>query len=146
MTAPTLEKLTEAVNAGRAGAKGPARAALQELWTEVGPAGDPMHRASIAHYLADLQESVADELMWDQRALAAMAGLGDERAHAFLPSLHLNLADAHRRLGERAPAEQHLAEAARLVTALPGDEYGALIRTGIDNVGELLDAGSTAPL
>ncbi|GAA2495930.1 hypothetical protein [Winogradskya humida] len=146
MTADTLERLTEAVKAGRAGAKGPARAALQELWTEVGAAGDPLHRASIAHYLADLQESVADELMWDQRALAAVADLGDERAHAFLPSLHLNLADAHRRLGERAPAEQHLAEAASLAGTLSGDEYGALIRTGIDNVGKLLAVGSTAPL
>lgn len=118
-----------------------AAAVFAEVWERIGgTAGDPLHVVSLAHYMADVQEDPVEELRWDQRALAAVEGLTDERAqryHAtlavrgFLPSLHLNLAADHHRLGDRAAALHHLAEAEGAVSALPADGYGAMIRGGI---------------
>jgi hypothetical protein len=144
-----------AVEQGRAGDRAQARAALVRLWEQVGEAGDALHRCSIAHYLADLQDAVEDELRWGQRALAAVADLSDERAQqfhaslqvrAFLPSLHLNLADAYRRVGDHEQARHHLGVARELAGGLPDDDYGAVIRGGLGRVAELLEAGSRAPL
>jgi len=144
-----------AVEQGRAGDKAQARAALTGLWERVGSGGDALHRCSIAHYLADLQEAVADELLWDQRALAAVVDLTDERAQrfheslqvrGFLPSLHLNLADDYRRVGDRDRAQHHLGVAGELAGGLPDDDYGSMIRGGIRQVADLLAAGSRAPL
>jgi hypothetical protein len=137
-----MAEVGRAVELGRAGERAPARAALTALWER---AGDALHRCTIAHYLADLQDDVAEELRWDQRALAAVAGeeqVGEFQVRQLLPSLHLNLADAHRRLGDADPARRHLAVARDLVGELPDDEYGVLIRTGVEHVTGALAAGS----
>lgn len=144
-----------AVEQGRAGDGAGARDTLTVLWEQVGEHGDALHRCSIAHYLADLQESVVDELAWDERAMAAVTTLSDERVRrfhdsmqvrAFLPSLHLNLADAHRRAGNPAEARPHLAAAVAGLDALPDDEYGSMIRTGVEKVRTAVDSGSTERL
>nr|WP_212986309.1 hypothetical protein [Actinoplanes auranticolor] len=144
-----------AVEQGRAGDRVGARDSLTRLWDVVGERGDALHRCSIAHYLADLQDTVTDELAWDQRALAAVTDLDDERARhyhdslqvrAFMPSLHLNLADAYRRAGNPAEAGIHLSAAAADLDALPDNEYGSMIRAGIDKAQEALDSGSQQPL
>ncbi|MFF0379209.1 hypothetical protein [Actinoplanes missouriensis] len=144
-----------AVEQGRAGDRAEARDSLTRLWESVGENGDALHRCSIAHYLADLQDTVADELAWDQRALAAVTDLDDERARrfdeslqvrAFLPSLHLNLADAYRRAGRPDEARHHLAAAAVGLDLLPDDEYGSMIRTGVTRVSEAVAAASQEPL
>lgn len=144
-----------AVARGRAGEKAAAREALTRLWEQVGDAGDALHRCSIAHYLADLQDAVEEELRWDRRALAAVADLSDERAQrhheslqvqGFLPSLHLNLADGYRRAGDQDQARHHLGIARELADALPADDYGSMIRGGIRQVAEHLSAGSRTPL
>lgn len=154
-TDETMDRIGAAVEQGRAGDTAGARAELARLWSEIGPDGDPFHRCVLAHYLADLQDDDGDELWWDERALAAVAGLTDERArrhHAslqvrgFLPSLHLNLADDHRRLGAVEPAGAHLAAARRYAAELPEDGYGSVVRGGIANVAAALDARSVAPL
>lgn len=97
----------------REGAPARARELLAALWDEIGPTGDALHRCTLAHYLADLQDTTEAELAWDERALAAVSDLTDERAQrylsslqvqALLPSLYLTLADCHRRLGNVGPA------------------------------------------
>jgi hypothetical protein len=144
-----------AVERGRAGDKVQAREVLTGLWEQVGSAGDALHRCSIAHYLADLQDVVEDELLWDQRAMAAVVDLSDERAQrfhdslqvrGFLPSLHLNLADDYRRMGDRDRAEHHLDAARELTGGLPSDDYSSMLEGAIGQVAELLEAGSRAPL
>lgn len=126
-----------------------ARARMHELWEG---ATDPLHRCAIAHTLADLQPDVADELRWDERALAAVADVDDARVQAagagaqvaaFLPSLHTNLADDHRRLGEPDRAREHLARARASIGAIGDDAYGELLRSAVEHVQEALDAGST---
>ncbi|WP_457077216.1 hypothetical protein [Modestobacter sp. SYSU DS0290] len=147
--------MTEAVGRGHAGHRAEARTRLTALWAQVGSRGDALHRVAIAHHLADLQDDVREELTWDERALTAAGELTDERTeeHAsglavrgFLPSLHLNLADCHRRLGAAAEARRQLAEAASLLDVLADDAYGRMMRAAVDHVRNALDAGSTDPL
>ena len=151
----TMAEFAAAVALGRGGARAEARRRLTDLWARVGPDGDPLHRVSIAHFLADLQDDVRAELRWDERALAAAGDLTDERAQQYdaalrvrglLPSLHLNLADCLRRLGDAPGARQHLAQAEASVDELADDAYGRMIRAGLWHVREALDAGSTEPL
>ncbi|WP_307248670.1 hypothetical protein [Catenuloplanes indicus] len=147
-----MDEIRRAQEMSVAGDRAGARTVLEGLWDS---AGDPLHRCSVAHYLADLQDTVADELRWDERALAAFPDLTDERtrayddtwrARAFLPTLHLNLADVHRRAGHPDLARHHLAETTAALDALPGDDYGAMIRDALVRVRDALAAGSTAPL
>ena len=148
----TMARIGAAVVLGRSGRRLEARAALTALWDQIGGDGDPFHRCTLAHFLADLQDSAEAELSWDERALAAVADLTDDRAQrydaslqvrGFLPSLHLNLADVHRRLSNTGAAQEHLAAARELVRHLPEDAYGEMVRAGIGHVAEALDAGST---
>ncbi|MEU1248096.1 hypothetical protein [Micromonospora arida] len=137
---PTMTRIVEAVQLGQTGAPARAREQLTALWDELGPSGDALHRCTLAHYLADLQDTTEAELAWDERALAAVSDLTDERAQrylsslqvqAFLPSLYLNLADCHRRLGNVGPAREHLARAREHLVRLPDDPYGESIRAAV---------------
>jgi hypothetical protein len=154
-TDPTLAGITAAMTRAHTGHKTEARAALTELWETIGPDGDTFHRCTLAHYLADLQDTAEAELLWDERALAAAADLTDERLQqvhptlsvaGFLPSLHLNLADDHRRLGHSDLARAHLALVANLSRDFADDAEdanAAHLHSGIDHVVQALDAGST---
>ncbi|MFB6397145.1 hypothetical protein [Polymorphospora lycopeni] len=148
----TMTSIAAAVELGRSGQKVQARDTLTALWDQIGATGDALHRCTLAHHLADLQDTTEAELRWDERALAAVADLTDERAkryhsslhvQGFLPSLHLSLADDHRRLGNTALAREHLTTARSLVEHLPDDPYGDTIRGGIQHVTRALAAGST---
>lgn len=118
-----------------------ALAALAAVWAEIGgEGGDPLHVVTLAHYAADLEDDPRRELEWDEAALRAAGRLTDERAqqhHAtlhvrgFLPSLHLNLAADHAKLGGQEAARAHLAEAEATLDALADDGYGAMIRAGV---------------
>ncbi|WP_433133942.1 hypothetical protein ACQPWW_17230 [Micromonospora sp. CA-240977] len=137
---PTMTRIIEAVQLGQSGRQAQARELLSALWDEIGPTGDPLHRCTLAHYLADLQDTTEAELSWDERALAAVSDLTDERAkrylsslqvQAFLPSLYLNLADCHRRLGNTALAAEHLSRVRAYLGQLPDDPYGESIRAAV---------------
>jgi hypothetical protein len=151
-----MARVTAAVQRGRAGERGTARHELAAMWAEVERGGgDDFHRCVIAHFTADLQEDDRDELLWDERALAAVDGVTDERAQefdqslqvrAFLPSLYLSLADDHRRLGDAARAHQYLDRARTTSDALGDDPYGALVSGALDKVGRALADGSTERL
>ena len=152
MTDAVMEQIRKAQELSVAGDEAGARAALERLW---GTTDDALHRCTIAHYLADLQSSVEDELRWDELALEAFPDLSDERtrafddswrARAFRPSLHLNLADVHRRAGHDKQARHFLGEATAALDELPADDYGAMIRDALSKVREAIDTGSTAPL
>jgi hypothetical protein len=90
-----------------------------------------------AHAFADVQEDVTEELRWDQTALEALEQLSEAEAEAeqvhggvagLLPSLHLNLADVHRRLGDETRAQHHYAEGSKHLEALDQGDYGRSIR------------------
>lgn len=154
-TDPILTAITAAITLGQEGHRVQARAHMEDLWRQVGDHGDPAHRCMVAHSLADLQDSPESELTWDERAMAATEELTDERlqrlhptltVRGFLPSLHLNLADDHRMLGQFDQARPHLAAATQGAQELPDDAYGRHVRDAVHHVAEALAAGSTQRL
>jgi hypothetical protein len=151
-----IARMTAAVQRGQAGERATARQELETMWAEVERGeGDDFHRCVIAHFLADLQEDEREELMWDERALAAVGGVTDERAQefdaslqvrGFMPSLYLSLADDHRRLGDAHRAHEFLGKARATSDALGDDDYGVLVRGAMDKVSRALAEGSTERL
>ncbi|WP_067808693.1 hypothetical protein [Nocardia beijingensis] len=150
----TMETITNAVTLGRKGRPDDAREALLAVWASLGPQGDPLHRCTLAHYLADLYDDAAEALTWDIRALDAADSLSDDRARtfdeslrvaAFYPSLHLNLADAYRRLGSFEAAQRQIDAARTRLHALADDGYGAMIRTAVDEVESAIRERRTEP-
>jgi len=145
---PTMVLIAEGMELGRRGDRAGARQALAGTWAAIGrEEGDPLHRCALAHAMADLQDDVREELRWDERALAAAHALSDERAVAggvpggvagFYPSLHLNLAECHRRLGDAERAREHLALGRAALGALPDDGYGRMVRGGLDRLADRL--------
>ncbi|MEU4955740.1 hypothetical protein [Streptomyces lavendulae] len=151
---PTMEAIGRAVAEGGAGDVPSARRKLLALWSTIGVTGDPLHRCALAHYLADLYEDPAQALAWDIRALDAADAVTEQRAqehHAglhiagFYPSLHLNLADAYRRLGSFAAATEHIEAAQAQTSRLPRHSYGDLIRHAIHEVAEAITAQDRTP-
>ncbi|OAR27281.1 hypothetical protein A8W25_03210 [Streptomyces sp. ERV7] len=125
-----------------------ARNRFGTIWAEIGEHGDPLHRCTLAHYMADAQDDAGDELAWDLRALAAADGLGQERldAHhaslavrAFYPSLHLNLAADYVKLHRPDAARIHLDRGRAALDALADDAYGNGIRAALDRLEGRLD-------
>ncbi|TCB93375.1 hypothetical protein E0H26_22800 [Micromonospora zingiberis] len=127
-----------------------ARELFAQIWDELGgEQGDPLHVCVLAHSMADVQDDVHQELIWDQRALAAadlltdadVAGAGVALPVVGLyPSLHLNLAECHRRLGDLDRAREHLHRAQAKIGALGDDEYGRLIKGGVERLAQQLAA------
>lgn len=151
--APLKDRIDAAIALVHRAERVAARQAFDALWAELGPAGDPFHRCTLAHFMADVQDDPRDELMWDLRALEAADSLSDERvkAHhaslalrAFYPSLHLNLAADYQKLGELDHARAHIGKASAALDDLPADGYGTMIRGGIARLAAQLDGVASA--
>ena len=149
---PTMEAIARAMTSGRRGDVERARRGLSEIWDRIGVLGDPLHRCTLAHYLADLYDEPARALVWVVRALDAADALTDERAqkhHAslevagFYPSLHLNIADNLRRLGAFDAASEHIEAAHEHASDLPDDAYGNTIRSALSGVADDISRRST---
>jgi hypothetical protein len=162
-TAPDalLTRIGQVVMLHHGGDREEARSRLLTLWAEIGEDGDPLHRCTLAHYLADTQDDPEDELAWDLRALSAAqelvageagfgeaapgeTGLGEAasgeaeagsaralQVRALYPSLHLNLAADYVKLGRREAARLHLRRARGAAGALADDGYGEGVRAAI---------------
>ena len=140
---PVMGRIMETVALAQAGHGDAARPRFAAVWNEIGPQGDPFHRCTLAHHAADVQSDAEAELMWDLRALVAADEISDERVQryhgslsvaGFYPSLHLNLADVYRRLGELEKAREHVERAQDAVEALRDDGYGRMIREAIGRI------------
>jgi len=153
---PVMTTVGEAIGLGQSGDREKARNLLVHAWEQVGATGDPMHRVGIAHSMADLQDAPEDELIWDLRALEAADQLTDGRVAeagigapvaGFYPSLHLNLGEAYRKLGNSTQARDHRRKGLDAAQALdwvaePADGYQAMILDALQRLGERLDASS----
>ncbi|MFE9097495.1 hypothetical protein [Streptomyces sp. NPDC007264] len=135
-----MTRIGQVVMLHHGGDREEARDRFLRLWAEIGEEGDPLHRCTLAHYMADTQDDPADELAWDLRALSAAQELADERlaghdgvlaVRAFYPSLHLNLAADYVKLGRCEAARVHLHRARGAVGALGDDGYGDGVRAAI---------------
>ncbi|RSM70852.1 hypothetical protein DMB66_07805 [Actinoplanes sp. ATCC 53533] len=155
ITDPVLARIGEGVQLhhGR-DRRTDARHLFARLWDEIGgEQGDPLHVCVLAHAMADVQDDVHEELAWDQRALTAAGRLTDARAAragvmlpvaGLYPSLHANLAECYRKLGDLDRARDHLRQAQAGMGALGDDEYAQLIRRGVDQLARQL-AAATRP-
>jgi hypothetical protein len=98
-----------------------------------------------------VQDDVHQELMWDLRALASADLLTDERVAqagvtlsvaGLYPSLHLNVSECYRKLGDFGRAREHLQQARAVIGALGDDAYGQLVRGGLERLAERLGAAT----
>lgn len=149
ITDPVLVRIGEGVELhhGR-GRRDAARDLFAQIWDELGgEQGDPLHVCVLAHAMADVQDDVHEELVWDQRALTAADQLTEARVAqagvmlpvaGLYPSLHANLAECYRKLGDLDRARDHLQRAQTGIGALGDDEYGQLIKGGLDRLAQLL--------
>ncbi len=138
------DEVVAAVGQAQQGMPG-GREALLEQWSAT--SGDEHgQRCVLAHYLADGEPELADEVAWDEVALRehalladdALAAIGIPSAGAMAPSLHLNLGDGYRRQGRVVEARVQLEAGLAAVDTLGDDGYGALVRGGLDRLAERL--------
>lgn len=149
ITDPTLTRIGEAVDLHHhRGRREAAREMFTRIWDEIGgEQGDPLHVCVLAHAMADVQDDVREELVWDLRALAAVGLVTEERVAragvtlsvaGLYPSLHLNAGECYRKLGDLDRAREHLQQARDTIGALGDDEYGQLIRGGLERLTQQL--------
>ena len=149
MVDPVWERISEGVALHHhRGEREAARLLFAEVWEEIGGVrGDPLHVCVLAHSMADVQDDVQQELVWDLRALAAADLLTDDdvaragvplTAAGLYPSLHLNLGECYRKLGDVGLAREHLGLARAGVGALGDDDYGRLIKGGLERLEQQL--------
>jgi hypothetical protein len=131
-----------AVAAAIGGDKPGARQLLSSCWDRTS-VDDHGQRCVLAHYLADVQDDLDAEIGWDETALhehgfladGDLAPVGIAGVKGMLPSLHLNLGDAYLRRGQTALAREHQQAGQLHSVHLSNDGYGAMIRSGLDNLG-----------
>jgi hypothetical protein len=144
-----MVRIGQAIMLHRAGDREEARNRFALLWSQTGEEA-LFHRCTIAHYMADTQDDPATELEWDRRALAAADALTEDEVqwgeHALAvsclyPSLYLNLAADHARLGQLADARRELRRAQDVLGTLADDEYGAGVRAAAQRLERTLALG-----
>lgn len=143
-----MTRIGQGIELSQRGEQDAARQVLAQVWEDIGGEdGDPLHRCALAHSMADVQDDVHEELVWDLRALEAADLITDQRAGlagvtspvaGFYPSLHLNLGECYRKVGELEQAQVHLERGRAAVGALPDDGYGQMIAGGLDRLAERL--------
>ncbi len=98
--------------------------------------------------MADVQDDLENELIWYLRALTAADQLSEDRAEigglkgsvaTLCPSLHLNLGEVYRKLGNLTAAREHLNAGQSAAKSLDADGYEAMIRRGLQGLNERLD-------
>ncbi len=139
-----MVEIGRGIELNQAGERAAAGQVFADLWARIGPGGDPLHRCALAHSMADVQDDPADELVWDRRALEAADLVTDEQApqdvRGFYPSLHLNLGDVYRRLGDLELARAHLELGWAAIGALDEDGYAQMVKGGLDRLADRLPA------
>lgn len=147
-----LQRMSDLMAVGRGGDRAAARVGLHQLWVECVDASAAV-RCGIAHALADVHDDPVDELAWDQQALVAALAATDEEVAAtgmeqgvaaLLPSLHLNLADVYRRLGQLDAAAGHAHAAQAALSNVSIDGYFDEIERAVTRVLERIE-GSADP-
>lgn len=140
------ERVLSAVQVSLGGDPVEGRRLMEAAWTSTSET-DHAQRCVLAHYLADVQDSLDEEIRWDETALAEFPHVGDDElapigiasAAGLAPSLHLNLGDGYLRRGDTAAARRELDAGVASLDALGDDGYAQLIRSGLDRLAERLD-------
>ena len=150
LTSPAMKEITGAIGILQQGRTQQARELLLRLWNRISQSGAPLQICTIAHFLADTETEATAELEWDLRALEAAIGTRDTDDRdpldpdlaGFLPSLHLNVGDCYRRLGDHERARLHARHGLNRAGALADGGYGAMIKGGLHRLRESVAAGT----
>lgn len=142
-------EITEAVGVALTGDRARGTILLTQCWVDTTDQ-DHGQRCVIAHYLADLQDHLDDEVSWDERALIEhgqvadddLTAVGISSALLMAPSLHLNLGDGYLRQGRVGEASAHVQLGLSRAPALSRDGYGAMIRAGLEGLRARVDAAA----
>lgn len=137
------DEVLGAVGSAQSGDREAARAQLNDLWQRT---DQPAQRCVLAHFLADVQDSLDSEVAWDEEAWLAFGDVRDAdlepigvpAAAGFAPSLHLNLADGYVRQGRAEAAAREIDLAKGALHTLGDDGYGDLVRRAVRGVEERL--------
>jgi hypothetical protein len=139
----TAAHIGQAIALGQQGRRAEARHAFAQIWAAIGNAGDPLHRCMLAHHMADVQDDMREELAWDFACLGGR-GLDHWRARSrrgshgsgarVLASLHLNLGEDYRKLGNVDRARRHLDLGRQSLAFLGSDPYSLMIKGGLDGL------------
>ena len=143
------DEVIAAVGQAQQGLRGRARGAARSSGRRP-TADDHAQRCVLAHYLADREPELADEVAWDEVALRehalladdALAAIGIPSARGMAPSLHLNLGDGYLRQGRVDEARVQLEAGLEAADALGDDAYGAMVSGGLGRLAARL-ASST---
>lgn len=130
--------ILEAVSRSQTHDRDAGRAALLSCWQQT-TGYDHAQRCVLAHYLADTEPALDDEVRWDETALAEYDGVSDDElaaigiptAAGLAPSLHLNLGDGYLRQGRTADADEQLRRGQAAAAVLGEDGYAAMVRRGL---------------
>lgn len=96
-------------------------------------AATDIEKFTAAHYLARHQDSAAQKLAWDLKALQLALQIQDDSMTSSYPSLHLNVGKGFEDLGDLDQAKHHYQLALSHSHHLPTDGYGTMINQGIEN-------------
>ncbi len=138
--------ILEAIGEAQTGDRVAGRQRLLACWDQSLPA-QHAYRCVLAHYLADVQSSLDQEVSWDTTALEEYAYLGGDDlasvgipdASGLAPSLHLNLGDGYLRQGRLAEASEQVRAGLASVDVLADDGYGRMVREGLGRLAVRVD-------
>ncbi len=89
-------------------------------------------KCTAAHYVARHQKDPLDTLMWNQRSLDHAGATSEDQVREFYPSLYLNMGKAHEDLGNREEARRFYERAEKVLTRLPDNRYGSVVREAVE--------------
>jgi rifampin ADP-ribosylating transferase len=84
-----------------------------------------------AHYMARVQNSSKEKLVWDTEALQFALNINTEEMKANYPSLYLNIGKCYEDLSDFNNAIQNYNLALSYIVHLPKNGYGKMIEAGI---------------
>ena len=140
-----------AIGEAQAGDQATGRQRLLGCWEQTEPA-QHAYRCVLAHYLADLQTTLDDEVSWDTTALEEyeylggddLAAVGIPAAAGLAPSLHLNLGDGYLRQGRPAEATEQARAGLASIDVLVDDGYGRMVREGLARLADRVEAAESS--
>lgn len=153
MTVLDWATVLAAVGEAQTGDRTSGRHRLLNCWARTTP-GDHAYRCVLAHYLADLQDSLDDEVTWDRTALDehahlhgdALTTVGIPDVARLAPSLHLNLGDGYLRQGRVSEAAEQFRQGHAAVGVLRDDGYGRMVRDGLTRLGARITDARDRPM
>lgn len=143
------DAISAAIGTALGGERAAGRQQLMACWSDTTET-DHAQRCVLAHYLADLETDLDQEIAWDRTALQEhcfvedgdLAVMGIACAEGMAASLHLNLGDGYLRRGEVQKARDHLEHGLDASHALEPDGYGKMIRSGLQGLAQRIEAVS----